>query len=335
MNNKNKILPLYDKITDPPPPDIEAELRQLRMALDRDIPSKKLDDNLLIATWNLRAFGGLTKKWKAAKNDSPKRNFHALRCITEVVSRFDVVAIQEVRGKLRALRHMLAALGQHWGLLLTDVTRGSAGNYERMAFVFDTRKVKSSGLACELVVPVDRSKEITPDAFNRQFARTPYAASFLSAGRTFILVSLHVFYGEEPKDRLPELKAIAKWLADWAKYEKSFNHNLIALGDFNIDRISDPLYEAFTSTGLHTPPELNSVPRTIFGKPGDSQTEKHYDQIAWFKSGKGVPRLSLAFSSAGSFDFTKVVMKSLSKTQLSWRISDHYPLWVEFLVRQD
>jgi hypothetical protein len=30
-------------------------------------------------------------------------------------------------------------------------------------------------------------------------------------------------------------------------------HNLLALGDFNIDRIGDPLFEAFTSTGL-TPP---------------------------------------------------------------------------------
>ncbi|MCK4794266.1 MAG: endonuclease/exonuclease/phosphatase family protein [Desulfobacteraceae bacterium] len=335
MNTKNKNPSLFDKITDPPPSEIEAELRELRAALDREIPSKKLDDNLLIATWNLRAFGGLTKKWKSTKNDSPKRNLHALCCISEIVSRFDVIALQEVRGKLRALRHMLTALGPHWALLLTDVTKGSAGNDERMAFVFDTRKVKSSGLACELVVPVDRNKDITPDAFNRQFARTPYAASFISAGRTFILVSLHVLYGEKPENRLPELKAIAEWLADWAKYENSFDHNIIALGDFNIDRVRDPLYEAFTSTGLHTPPELDDVPRTIFGKPGDHQTKKHYDQVAWFTSGKGIPRLSLVFSSAGSFDFAKVVMKSLSKTQLSWRISDHYPLWVEFLVRKD
>jgi len=182
---------------------------------------------------------------------------------------------------------------------------------------------------------VDQGKEITPDAFNRQFARTPYAASFLSAGRTFILVTLHVLYGKEPEDRLSELKAIAEWLAEWAKDEKAWDHNLIALGDFNIDRIGDPLYKAFTSTGLRTPQELDSVPRTIFAKPGEPQTKKHYDQIAWFTGEGGVPRLSLRYSRAGSFDFTKVVMKSLSKNALSWRISDHYPLWVEFLVRED
>lgn len=333
MPKTSKDITFNPKITDPPPPEVAEDLRELRVALDRDIPSKKLDDNLLIATWNLRAFGNLTKKWKAAEKDSPKRDFHALRCITEIVSRFDVVAIQEVRGNIRALRHMLAVLGQHWGLLLTDVTRGSAGNDERMAFIFDTRKVKSSGLAGELVVPVDEAKEITPDAFNRQFARTPYAASFISSGRTFILVTLHVLYGDEPGDRVPELKAIAEWLAKWAKDENAFHHNIITLGDFNIDRVGDPLYDAFTSTGLRTPEDLNDIPRTIFGKAGKSETGKHYDQIAWFRSGKGVPRLSLAFSNAGSFDFTQVVLKSLSKQKLSWKISDHYPLWVEFLVR--
>lgn len=322
-------------ITDPPPPEVTVELQKLRIALDEVIPRKQLDFNLLIATWNLRAFGGLTKKWQSAKHDSPKRNMHALRCITEIISRFDVVALQEVRGKLRALRHMLKVLGAHWGLLLTDVTKGAAGNDERMAFVFDTRRVKPSGLACELVVPVEESKNITPDAFNKQFARTPYAASFLSAGRTFILITLHVLYGDEPEDRLPELKEIAKWLANWAKNENAWDHNLIALGDFNIDRIGDPRYKAFTSTGLRILKELNEIPRTIFGKPGEPQTKKHYDQIAWFTGEGDVPRLSLRYSKAGSFDFTKVVMKSLSKVELSWMISDHYPLWVEFLVSED
>ena len=77
-------------------------------------PPKALDRNLLIATWNLRAFGGLTEKWQAAQNDSPKRDLHALRCIAEIVSRFDVVAVQEVRANLKALRHLLKALGPNW-----------------------------------------------------------------------------------------------------------------------------------------------------------------------------------------------------------------------------
>src|SRR5690606_5482633 len=116
------------------------------------IPARRVDRNLLIATWNLRAFGGLTDKWVAEPSDQPKRDLAGLRAIAEIISRFDVIALQEVRGNLRALRHALAWLNREadsWGLLLTDVTRGRAGNDGRMAFLYDTRRVKPSGLACE------------------------------------------------------------------------------------------------------------------------------------------------------------------------------------------
>jgi hypothetical protein len=39
-----------DKITDRPPAQVAAELSDLRVALDREIPAKILDANLLIAT---------------------------------------------------------------------------------------------------------------------------------------------------------------------------------------------------------------------------------------------------------------------------------------------
>ena len=109
------------KITDAPPPHIQTELQTLRAALDQHISSKALDRNLLIATWNIRAFGGLTEKWAAAQNDSPKRDLHALRCIAEIISRFDVVAIQETRSNLKALRHLLKVLGPNWGMMFTNV----------------------------------------------------------------------------------------------------------------------------------------------------------------------------------------------------------------------
>lgn len=195
------------------PAAVRKEIDNLRAALDETIPSKQLDRNLLIGTWNIRAFGGLTDKWKAAPDDSPKRDLHALAAITEIVSRFDVVAIQEIKGEIKALRHMLKGLGPHWGLILTDVTKGRPGNDERLGFIFDTRRVKMSGLACELVVPLEESKKIKKDALQRQFARTPYAVSFISGGKTFILITLHVIYGKAPADRVTELKAIAEWLS--------------------------------------------------------------------------------------------------------------------------
>jgi endonuclease/exonuclease/phosphatase family metal-dependent hydrolase len=212
------------------------------------------------------------------------------------------------------------------------VTKGAPGNGERLAFLFDTRKVQLSGLACELVVPEEQLDKIAPDALEKQFARTPYAVSFQSAGKTFILVTLHVIYGKKASQRIPELKAISEWLADWARNINEWGHNLIALGDFNIDRQGDKLYDAFVSTGLFIPDDLHQIPRTIFHNP---LKPKFYDQIAWFTGEKETPALSLNYLRGGSFDFTRFTMKSLnlSKPQLSWRISDHYPLWVEFSAR--
>lgn len=252
--------------------------------------------------------------------------------VAEIVSRFDVVALQECRGNLTALRHMLKALGPHWGLLLTDVTKGSGGNDERLGFVFDTRRVQASGLAGELVVPVETDPaRLKPGAFNRQFARTPYAVSFRSAGTTFTLITLHVLWGKQPSDRTGELTAIGPSLADWARQIDDWNHDLIALGDFNIDRQDDPLYQALTATGLRPPAELNGIPRTIFDDPGK---EHFYDQICWFNGEKGTPALSMDYTGrAGTFDFPKYVHPGMSAQDLSWRVSVHYPLWVEFSVR--
>jgi endonuclease/exonuclease/phosphatase family metal-dependent hydrolase len=328
------------EVTDTPPEEVSADLARLRSALDDHenggVPTKALDRNLLIATWNVRAFGDLTEKWASTENDSPKRDLHSLLCIAEIVSRFDVIAIQEARDNLKALRHLIHALGPNWGLSLTDVTEGASGNGERRAFLFDTRRVQLSGLACEIVVPQEQLDRIEPGALRKQFVRTPYAASLRSGEKTFILITLHVLYGEDVQQRLPEIKAIAEWLAQWARDINSWDHNLIALGDFNIDRKGDALHDAFISTGLDIPDDLQEVPRTIFSDPERPELNKFYDQIAWFTGRNGLPALSLQYSKGGYFDFAKSVLTSrgLTNMQLSWRISDHYPLWAEFSTRE-
>jgi endonuclease/exonuclease/phosphatase family metal-dependent hydrolase len=295
--------------------------------LDDTIPPRHLDRNLLVATWNLRAFGRVTEKWRSEPDDSPRRDLFDLRCIAEIVSRFDVVAIEEAREDLSALRLVLEALGDTWGLIATDVTRGRAGNSERLVFVFDTRRLKPSGLAGELVVAIEEETDVTATGLDRQFARTPYAVSFEAGTEELTLVTLHVIWGDDEQKRAAELREIATWLADWPNRESTWSKNLITLGDFNVNR--GPLYDALISTGLTTPAELNDVPRTIF----DESSKQHfYDQIAWFQEDGNRSVLSLEFLSAGSFDFVPLLQGGLTKTQLSWKISDHYPLWVEFSV---
>jgi endonuclease/exonuclease/phosphatase family metal-dependent hydrolase len=320
------------RIHDMPPPAVRADIDSLRQHLGQIVPAKRLDENLLIATWNIRSFASLTRKWTAETSDTPKRDLRGLLAIGEIIRRFDVIAVQEVKGDLRALRDLLKWLGPHWAFLMTDITAGAAGNSERMAVLFDRRRVEPSGLACELVVPEEWLQEVAPDALRRQFARTPYAVSFRAAERTFTLVTLHVDFGDTSADRIDELRGIAKWLREWADRTNAWSQDLIALGDFNIDRRDDPLWQAFTSTGLTVPDDLEQVPRSIFADPGEPTTGKYYDQIAWFTDLDGDDRLSARYRSGGFVDFVPHVYTdtTLSKNAISFRISDHFPLWAEF-----
>jgi hypothetical protein len=205
---------------------------------------------------------------------------------------------------------------------------------ERMAFVFDNTRVQPSGLACELVVPPEWLSELGADALKNQFVRTPYAVIFRSGDATFILVTLHIDYGEVSTGRVPELKGIARWMSDWANQSNRWHHNLIVLGDFNIDREGDLLWQAFTPTGLTVASDLNLVPRTLFADPNQPTLDKFYDQIAWFQKKSGAIALSMSYNKGGGFDYLPYVYTDtdLSRNSISYRISDHYPLWVEFLI---
>ncbi|MPZ00038.1 MAG: endonuclease [Actinophytocola sp.] len=314
-----------------PPAFVADTVARLDASLDATVPAKRPGGNILVATWNIRAFSDLTKAWETPHDTSPLRNFADVHYIAAHIRRFDVVAVQEIRGNLRALRYLLKVLGEQWAFLLTDVSGGHTGNNERLGFLYNTERVKPSGLACELVVTLGEGPaKVKRGVINEQFARTPYAVSFRSADQTFTLVTLHINYGDKPAERLPELTAIAQWLANWAEREFGWHHNLITLGDFNIDRADDPLFDAFTSTGLTPAPPLTNLPRTIFDDPDEMH---YYDQIAWFTRGsRGRAVLNLDCVAGGQFDFTDILRGEQTLNTLSWHISDHYPLWVEFGV---
>ncbi|UYM04527.1 endonuclease/exonuclease/phosphatase family protein [Solicola gregarius] len=307
-----------------PPADVRADLARLATALDDTIPAKSAA-NVLIATWNLRAFAGVTPRWRPEPNDSPRRAWDAIAYVAEITSRFDVVALQEVRRDTSALRLLLQMLGPDWRVIASDVTEGDAGNGERLAYLYDTTRVQASGLVGEIVLPP------IGDSLSRQFARTPYVASFSRSEVEFVLATVHVIWGDGAAERVPEIAAFANWMRAWVERGDDWNANALVLGDFNLDRLGNPLFDAFVSTGLWPPSELAGIPRTIFH---DDDADHFYDQIAWFAEPDGTSMLdSLTYTHrAGSFDFVPLVLTDLTRSQLSWRMSDHYPLWAEFDV---
>jgi endonuclease/exonuclease/phosphatase family metal-dependent hydrolase len=303
------------------PPTVIDDIVRLRRRLT-GVPTKVTDRNLLIASWNIRALGDLHPAF-GENVGSPKRNLRALAIIAEAVKCFDVIAIQEIKRETTAIRALVDDfLGPDWGLMLTDVTVGASGNAERLGFVFDRRRVRPSGLAGEIVLPPSAQGDPVD-----QFDRSPYIVGFEAGGTRFSLVTAHIKYGDTPEDRLPELRKFAEFVArelrDRARVNDREIGTVITLGDFNIDKRGDnPLFQAFVSTGLVVPEQLRDL-KTTFGTEA-----KFYDQIAWFMGSD----MRLPFTGrAGVIDFTGAIFKELTALETSYRVSDHFPLWVEFV----
>lgn len=295
-------------------------------ALRAALPRKKAGENLLIGTWNIKALARVNRRWATTAGDSPLRNLQDVCAIAQVISHFDVVALVEVKRNLEALRLLMAILGSDWAFVVSDVAEGDRGNDERLGYVFDLRRIRPSGLAGEIVIP-DEVLDDPASVLKQQFDRTPYTVSFRARDKTFTLVSLHIKWGDGASTRTPEIDAIAQWLADRADDTDEFNRNLIALGDFNIDRLDDPNWQAFISRGLSPPQELLDAPRTV----GETQTtHSFYDQIAWFTQGNR-EALTLHYRTAGTFDWTAHILQDVTRASTKEaRISDHFPLWAEF-----
>jgi endonuclease/exonuclease/phosphatase family metal-dependent hydrolase len=324
----------------------------LRAALreEENAPPARAMGTLLLGTWNLREFDSPT--WGARIEES-------YAYIAEIIERFDLVAIQEVRS-LVALHHLLDRLDSHWSYLVSDVTEGKAGNQERLAYLYDTRKVRFLGMAGELVLPPVVSGKKTIPA--QQVARTPLMAAFQVGWTKFVLTTVHIVYGDSsavPPARVEEIKQVATFLRERTEDPSEDIHNFILLGDFNIFALGDATMKALTEAGDFT------IPTKIETIEGSNLTgQMKYDQIA-YRSREG--RFE-STGAAGVVDYYKHVFKDSDaalyrpyidayikaqheagkkspkeptsdraavtqyKTWRTYQMSDHRPLWAEFRV---
>jgi endonuclease/exonuclease/phosphatase family metal-dependent hydrolase len=314
----------------PPPADVAQEQVLISQALDERVPGKVLDRNLLIASWNIRLLGRVNPAWENEPGVTPKRNLADVWAIAEVLSRFDVVAVQEVRDELAGLRLTCKCLGPDWAFTVTDVTRGDAGNHERLAFLYDTRRVRPSGLAGELVLSEEDLERLE---IGRQFARAPYIVSFVSAGNPFTLASVHAIWGDTVAARTHEAAALADLLRltvkdPSPKTPDDFRRNLIALGDFNISRTGDETWRALVDGGLTPDPELADKPRTVGERPGSTTA---YDQVAWIAPGR-LGALGFERVASDTLPWPEFIPRDPDDGDPTFRLSDHFPLWIEFAL---
>jgi endonuclease/exonuclease/phosphatase family metal-dependent hydrolase len=297
---------------------------------EEGVPERVRSSRLLLATWNIREF--------ESEKYGPRQR-EALYYIAEIIDHFDIVAVQEVREDLSSLEKVMDILGSSWEYLLTDVTEGRQGNLERMAFVYDTRKVRFGGLAGEVVVPpVDKN---TPAP---QFARTPYIVGFRTGWFKFTICTTHIYYGESIPDdpqRVREIGELASFLAAAVEKKHAWAKNMIVLGDFNIFKKTDKTFLALTQPGFE-------IHEKLLGIGSNVDQSKHFDQIAFV-----APDLKdkLADCNAGVFNYYKYVYSDndaekygpdVPETRAGkpgkfrdWRtyqMSDHLPMWIELRV---
>ncbi len=323
---------------------IAAGLLRLRQVIvAQGVPSRTVTGDILIASWNIREFD--SKKYGGRLTD-------AYYYIAEILSHFDLVAIQEVRDDLSALERVQGLLGSWWKYVVTDVTDGTSGNGERMAFLYDSRKVTFGGLAGEIVLPPAKV-----DTEVLQFARTPFVCGFKAGWAKIDLCTVHIYYGKsKPLDsrRLEEIRKLADFLAKRAKKAAQPTAStgttpkvrppepdtLILLGDFNIFDTADATLKAITDAGFAIPKVLTDRTGSNMGK------DKFYDQIAIWRGKRfdETPR-------GGVLDFYEAVFRTEDealyapqikptksgkppkyKEWKTYQMSDHLVLWSAFKV---
>jgi endonuclease/exonuclease/phosphatase family metal-dependent hydrolase len=316
---------------------IADRLLKLRRAIRKSgIPSSKRDSNLIVATWNLREFG------KGARSDE------AIHYIAEIISRFDVLALQEVRGDLHDFHRLLEILGGWWKYLLTDITLGHQGNDERLAFLYNSRKVDFGGFVGQVIIPAVEEKKRKkegdlPKAY--AFSRTPLQVGFSSGWFKFQICTTHAYYGKDKPDdpqRKAELEQLAHHLIERAnddQRQRAWARHFMLLGDFNIFTNEDASKAILQKAGLTFPDQLAGQ------VSGYGQQERHYDQIAFYTPGEMYGG-RLAGAAMGAFDFFDVVYRDDGEDEKlypaskhdargfrQWRtyqMSDHKPLWIAF-----
>ena len=279
---------------------VVERLLELRKQLKAQVPEKTATQTLLLATWNIREFGD---------NRLPESSYY----IAEIIDHFDIVVIQEVNSKeIGGLEGVLSILGDNWSYVMSDGVEGSAGGNEAMAFVYNTNKVKFTGLAGEIVLPDDKLMN------GVQFARTPFMVSFRAGWFDFKLCTVHIYYGKDTvkgiyQRRLKEIQTVSDFLL---KRQDSDDVSYILLGDFNIPDTTGEYFNALveerykTAGGKEKSKDKFFIPEEIRKHPTDLGHVNHYDQIAFsLKLERNMVLYDDDQQRAGAFNFTESVFK--------------------------
>ncbi len=307
---------------------VNSQLNSLRSYRDtapgRAIPSKS-NDRVLLGTWNVANLGVHERRQKD------------YQLIAEIMSWFDIVAIQEVNNDLSGIRSVLSEMpGSSYHVLFSD----RAGNNERMTYIYDSDKLEQLEEVGEIAVPPQWKHVVKVPGSKQKFRgfdRNPFLAAFRvkNTDFVFVIVNVHLYFGSNSKTahnrRFMETLATARWADLRRDNIDAYTSNILVFGDFNLEKTdwAQPIWSMLGDKGLYL------VPHSTYVGGSNIKDNRPYDQMAFFPG-----PVMAAHDQSGVFDFDGGVFSSLWNNRgekdfmnyVKYYISDHRPLWSSFAL---
>ncbi|MEX0713328.1 MAG: endonuclease/exonuclease/phosphatase family protein [Pirellulales bacterium] len=258
-------------------------------------PVDRTGETIRIASFNIQVFG-----------ESKLANSAAVQVLVEVIRRFDVVAVQEIRAKRQDLLprfvELINAGGGRYDYVIGP-RLGRTSSKEQYAFIYNSARVEC-----------DRDSVYTVDDPDDLVHREPLVAAFRVRGPpadqafTFTLVNIHTD-PDEVHTELAMLDDVYRAVRDDGRRED----DVILLGDLNAD-----------DRHLGELAQLPYIAWAVSGVPTNTRGTKLYDNIIFDA------RATTEFTgNAGVLDLLREFNLTIDQ---ALAVSDHLPIWAEFDV---
>jgi len=324
---------------------IVVNLLNLKEGLEKAVPPKTNNGNLLLATWNLHEFD-------SNRAGHGHRLPESFLYIGEILSAFDLIVLQEVDEDLSPLERLLFTMGSNWDYIATEAGRGTRHG-ERMAFVYDCNRVVFERMTGAMTLP---DNILGNDGI--RFVQPPFTATFRTGEIRFNICPVHLDRTTDGIDDLSKIPGKVNVMVRFIRERMERNNeNGVLVGDFTEQNPYFQTIKALMDNGFTVPEQIR---QRLSGS--NKFTVAHHDQMA-IAERKRELEYAGNDNSAGVFDYYEYVFREgdyypytiyldpgkvgknkngettekeieayFSDVWRTWQMSDHLPLWVEMKV---
>jgi deoxyribonuclease-1-like protein len=253
-------------------------------------PAEKPQNEILLASFNIQIFG-----------QAKYKNTNVSKVLAQVMRRFDIIAVQEIRSiNEPLLPKFIELVNQNDAAYGYVISPPLGKSKEQFAFIFDTTRIE--------VVP---GSAFTMDDPGKLIHREPLVTSFktksIEEGKepfSFTLINVHT----DPDETDTELNVLDDV---FSIIKAQSEDDVILLGDLNVD------YKKFGQLA-----EVKNLQWTVADVTTNTRKTKSYDNILFDReSTKEFTGKSGVFDLESEFKITR---------EQALQVSDHLPIWAAF-----